>query len=102
MITKTKAKSTASSWWSERHKILANVVESKPKRPKAKRLAKKVEVRKARAKKPTKAKKSTMPKKTIKPKRVIKVKKVTKKVTRMKKAAKAKKPVSKKTTKKSK
>ena len=102
MVTKTKGKSTASSWLSERHKILANVVESKPTRPKAKRLAKKGKVRKAPVKKPTKAKKTTMPKKTIKPKRVIRVKKVTKKVTKMKKATKAKKPASKKTTKKSK
>ena len=96
MVTKTKGKSTASSWWSERHKIQASIVESKPTRPKAKRLAKKGKVRKAPVKKPTKAKK------TIKPKRVARVKKVAKKVTKVKKATKAKKPASKKTTKKSK
>jgi hypothetical protein len=96
MAKKTTGKSTSSSWWSDRHKILESIVEFKPTKPKAKKLAKKARVRKSLVKKPRTAKK------TIKPKRVVSVKKITKKMTKVKKAMKAKKPVSKKTTKKSK
>ncbi len=78
MANKTMGKSQASSWWAQRHKILARITESEPTRQR------KIKTRKVKAK--------------IKPKRIVKVMKVakTKKVAMTKKAAKPKKTMSKK------
>ncbi len=74
MAKKTKSKSTAStasSWWSERQKILASVTKPKPARarPKIKKVTAKAKPKSVKAKKPVKAKKVMRIKKTGKAKK---------------------------------
>ncbi len=81
MAKKTMGKSQASSWWAQRHKILASIIESKPTRPKMR----KVKARNA-------ARKAARPKRMVKAKKVVK----TKRAAMTKKVAKPKKSMSKK------
>lgn len=77
MANKTMGKSQASSWWAQRHKILASIIESKPTRPKMRKV---------------KARKAARPKRMVKAKKVVK----TKRAAMTKKVAKPKKSMSKK------
>ncbi len=74
MASKIKSKSTASaasSWWSERSKILASVTRPKPARaiPKIKKVTAKAKTKSIKGKKPVKAKKMTKMKKAGKAKK---------------------------------